>query len=62
MIWNTSKLLTIANTGLRLIRSLIPLAMLYIGKLLIDEVIQIIPLFQSGESLEYRYLWTLVAA
>ena len=62
MIWNTSKLLTIANTGLRLIRSLIPLAMLYIGKLLIDEVIQIIPLFQNGESLEYRYLWTLVAA
>ncbi len=60
MIWETSPALTLANVGLRLLRSVIPLAMLYVGKLLIDEVIRIIPLYQSGEAMEYRFLWILV--
>lgn len=62
MIWETSPGMTMANVGLRLLRSVIPLAMLFVGKLLIDEVIRIIPLYQSGEMLEYRYLWTLLIA
>lgn len=62
MIWQTSKPLTLANIGLRLFRSFIPLAILYVGKLLIDEVIRIIPLYQEGELFNYRYLWLLLAA
>jgi ATP-binding cassette subfamily B protein len=62
MIWQTSKSLTLANIGLRLFRSFIPLAMLYVGKLLIDEVIRIIPLYQENDLLNYRYLWLLLAA
>lgn len=60
MIWETSRTMTMANIGLRLFRSVIPLAMLYVGKLLIDEVIRIIPLYQSDDFLEYRYLWMLL--
>jgi ATP-binding cassette subfamily B protein len=62
MIWETNKLLTLVNIGLRLFRSFIPLTMLYVGKLLIDEIIRIIPLYQSGELEMYRYLWLLLAA
>ncbi|MFK7946588.1 MAG: ABC transporter ATP-binding protein [Saprospiraceae bacterium] len=62
MIWETSPSFTMANISLRLLRSVIPLAMLYVGKLLIDEVIRIIPLYESGEALEYRFLWILVLA
>lgn len=62
MIWETSKSLTLANISLRLFRSFIPLAMLYIGKLVIDEVIRIIPLYESGELATYRYLWLLLVA
>ena len=61
MIWQTSKPLTLANISLRLFRSFIPVAMLYVGKLLIDEVIRIIPLYQEGELFTYRYLWLLLA-
>jgi ATP-binding cassette, subfamily B, bacterial len=61
LIWQTSKSLTLANIGLRLFRSFIPLAMLYVGKLLIDEVIRIIPLYEVGELFNYRHLWLLLA-
>ncbi|MCS6760382.1 MAG: ABC transporter ATP-binding protein, partial [Candidatus Devosia euplotis] len=38
-IWSTSKALTVAGIGLRLIGSLQPIAMLYVGKLIIDAVV-----------------------
>jgi len=41
-IWTTSKPLTVASLGLRVIRALLPVVMLYIGKLIIDEVVRLV--------------------
>ncbi|MEO5807405.1 ABC transporter ATP-binding protein [Devosia sp.] len=41
-IWRTSRLLTAASIGLRLILALQPVARLYVGKLIIDEVVKLI--------------------
>jgi ATP-binding cassette subfamily B protein len=41
MIWRTSPGLTLVSLGLRLVRSLIPVAMLYVGKLIIDEAVRL---------------------
>ena len=43
-IWGTSKPLTSAAIGLRLVRAFIPIATLYVGKLIIDEAIRLIAL------------------
>src|SRR5688572_19740370 len=39
LIWETSPPMAITNLLLRLVRAAIPLAMLYVGKLIIDEVV-----------------------
>src|SRR5687768_5564831 len=39
LVWQTSRRLTIASLGLRLVRALLPIATLYVGKLIIDEVV-----------------------
>lgn len=39
MVWQTSPWLTIINTLLRIVQSAVPLAMLYTGKLIIDQVV-----------------------
>ena len=36
-IWATSRALTCVSLGLRLIRALLPVITLYVGKLIIDE-------------------------
>lgn len=41
-IWQTQPWMTAANIGLRLIRSVIPFLTLYLGKLIIDEVVHLI--------------------
>ena len=41
LVWETSPALTAANVGLRLLRALLPLAALYVGKLTIDEVVRL---------------------
>ena len=43
-IWATSPGLTLTSLGLRLVRSLLPVATLYIGKLIIDEAIRLVGL------------------
>jgi ATP-binding cassette subfamily B protein len=43
-IWATSKPLTIASLGLRLVRALLPIITLYIGKLIIDEAVRLVGL------------------
>ncbi|MGB3392586.1 MAG: ABC transporter ATP-binding protein [Stenotrophomonas sp.] len=40
-VWQTSRLLTLASLGLRLLRALLPVAMLYVGKLIIDEAVHL---------------------
>ena len=53
-IWATSKPLTAAAIGLRLVRAFLPIATLYIGKLIIDEAVRLIGL---GVAQELRAAW-----
>jgi ATP-binding cassette subfamily B protein len=41
LIWKTSPPLTVGNLLLRLLRALLPVATLYVGKLIIDEVVRL---------------------
>ncbi|HZV70134.1 MAG TPA: ABC transporter ATP-binding protein [Saprospiraceae bacterium] len=53
MIWKTSPSLTFFNIVLRFIKSAIPLGQLYVGKLIIDEVIRLI----SDPQKDFHDLW-----
>jgi ATP-binding cassette, subfamily B, bacterial len=57
MVWATSPALTLATAGLRLVRALIPLAMLWVGKLILDELVA----FTTGGTGDVSLIWTLVA-
>ncbi len=39
LVWASSPWMTGLNTGIRIIRSSIPVLILYVGKLIIDEVV-----------------------
>lgn len=41
-LWTTSRSLTLASLGLRSVRALLPVATLYVGKLIIDEVVRLV--------------------
>lgn len=41
LVWETSKSLTLANMLFRLLRSMMPVVMLWIGKLIIDEIVRL---------------------
>lgn len=56
LIWNTNRSMSVANVLLRIIKSAIPLLMLYIGKEIIDEVIS---LLDDGSG-DRAYLWLMV--
>ena len=58
LVWQTHPGYTILNAILRLIRSAVPVSTLYIGKLIIDEVILLSKLHSS----DHHFLWELVAA
>lgn len=58
LVWETSPLLTLANILLRFVRSALPLLILYVGKLIIDEVVLS---HNSTTTLPHVYLWQLVA-
>lgn len=58
LIWGTSKSMTVGNVLLRLVKAALPLALLYVGKLIIDEVIRLIALTDARD---LSYLWLLVA-
>ncbi len=53
-IWGTSKALTSAAIGLRLLRAFLPIATLYIGKLIIDEAVRLVGL---GLTHDLRAAW-----
>ncbi len=44
MVWRTSPLLTSSSLLLRLVRALLPIATLYVGKLIIDDVVLLVQL------------------
>jgi len=50
-IWATSKPLAITSMGLRLVRALLPVVTLYIGKLIIDEAVRLVGLGLGFDSL-----------
>ncbi|MEN0007048.1 MAG: ABC transporter ATP-binding protein, partial [Bacteroidota bacterium] len=56
LIWRTSPRLSLLNILLRLVKSALPLSMLYVGKEIIDEVILQMDLEQQNLS----YLWLLL--
>jgi ATP-binding cassette subfamily B protein len=58
LVWQTSPRIMIANFILRIARSAIPLAILYTGKLIID---QIVFLGHGKSGLSHQFLWQLVA-
>ncbi|MEM6289327.1 MAG: ABC transporter ATP-binding protein [Bacteroidota bacterium] len=41
LLWSTSPALFAANLALRLVRALVPVTMLYVGKLVVDEVVRV---------------------
>ena len=49
-IWRTSRWLTSASIALRLVSALQPVAMLYVGKLIIDEVVRLTAIVPPGPS------------
>jgi ATP-binding cassette subfamily B protein len=57
LVWNTSPFITLINAILRIVRSAIPVAILYVGKLIIDQVVQM----SQGSNGDFNYLWELVA-
>jgi ATP-binding cassette subfamily B protein len=50
-IWRTSRWLTLASIGLRLIRAVQPVLALYVGKLIIDEVVRLASTHTVGASM-----------
>lgn len=58
LVWETNHWYTILDALLRLIRSTIPVSILYIGKLIIDEII----LLSKTHNADLGHLWKLVAA
>jgi len=58
LVWLSSPSKTLLSFLLRIMRSAMPVALLYIGKLIIDQVIL---LTQPGHDSNHEYLWKLVA-
>jgi ATP-binding cassette subfamily B protein len=58
LVWETNHWYTILNAILRLIRSAMPVAILYVGKLIIDEVITL----SKSTITDHTYLWELVGS
>ncbi|MDQ1087512.1 ABC transporter ATP-binding protein [Siphonobacter sp. SORGH_AS_1065] len=56
-IWQTSPSLTLLNLFLRLLRSAVPTMSLYVGKLIIDEVVRLATIHSS----DLTHLWVLIA-
>ena len=51
MVWRTSPQLTGASLLLRMVRALLPVATLYVGKLIIDDVVRLVQLPDRPQSL-----------
>src|SRR5919199_6539070 len=62
LVWETSPGLFLGNALLRLIRAAIPAATLYIGKLIIDQVVALTKTGGAAGSADLNHLWWLVAA
>ena len=61
LVYETHRGYTVAILALRVVRSFVPLAVLWIGKLIIDGVIGAMRAHAAGQPLDWRYLGGLVA-
>lgn len=59
LVWQTSPWLTFLNGFLRLAQSVLPLGLLYTGKLIIDQVVMLT--LPGNEILSHTHLWRLIA-
>jgi ATP-binding cassette subfamily B protein len=57
LVWKTSPLLTFITVTIRIIQSVLPIVVLYVGKQIIDQVVLIV----QNKSTDTDYLWELVA-
>jgi ATP-binding cassette, subfamily B, bacterial len=57
MVWNTSPLLTTATVVLRLLSALIPVGQLWVGKLIIDQVVRAV----QGRLTDPHRIWVYLA-
>jgi ATP-binding cassette subfamily B protein len=57
LVWAASPWMTLANTGMRLLRSAIPISVLYVGRLIIDEVVFLNRDHGNGPT---AHLWSLI--
>ncbi|HTD41990.1 MAG TPA: hypothetical protein VK671_15280, partial [Mucilaginibacter sp.] len=57
LVWQTNHWMTIVTSVLRVLRSAMPLALLFVGKLIIDEVVKLNHSHGAGT----HHLWILVA-
>ena len=55
LVWQTNPTLTLAQVALRLIRALLPVVTLYVGKLIIDEVVLLTQTATPGGDLRQWY-------
>ncbi len=62
LVWEISPRLTLASAGLRLLRAGLPVAMLWLGKLIIDEVVRLVEAGGAEAASDLATLWPLVAA
>ena len=58
LVWKTSPSLTAATAVIRIVRSAIPVSILYIGKLIIDQIVQL----SREHTTNHSFLWQLIAA
>ncbi|MGK7397043.1 MAG: ABC transporter ATP-binding protein [Candidatus Cyclobacteriaceae bacterium M3_2C_046] len=57
LIWQTNQWMTLGNAFLRLLKSAIPVLMLYLGKLIVDEVVEL----TRQTTPDLSWLFTLIA-
>lgn len=50
-IWQTSRPLALSSLSLRLLRALLPVAILYVGKLIVDEAVRLVASGVAGDGL-----------
>src|ERR1700730_9258637 len=58
LVWQTSPSLTLANIFLRVVKSALPVAILYVGKLIIDQVVLLTR--DHAVTNSHERLWQLV--
>ncbi|HWQ52995.1 MAG TPA: ABC transporter ATP-binding protein [Bryobacteraceae bacterium] len=56
LVWETSPALTVATAGMRVVRALIPVAMLWVGKLILDALVP----FTTAGTGDAGHIWRLV--